>query len=154
VQDKKRTPGKLLNFLSFPVRLINEKVKNSDPDPEAANFTRRYLDLADKALHTNSEEPAKAAPSPINSRSHRLRLEPYDGSPAKDYRVHAGEIEVRLVATRGQDEAGWRRLSPEELSQHVRNNTIVAQWLQERLGWRKVLQKCSLAPDKKIPPAA
>ncbi len=34
------------------------------------------------------------------------------------------------------------RLTPEQLSIHVERNTVVAQWLERRLGWRRLLQAC------------
>jgi hypothetical protein len=34
------------------------------------------------------------------------------------------------------------RLTPQQLSTHVERNTVVAQWLERRLGWRRLLQAC------------
>jgi hypothetical protein len=78
--------------------------------------------------------------------SMRLRLESVDGSPAKEYRIEDGNVEVRTVdRDDGCDRRGggvWSRLTPEQLSIHVERNTVVAQWLERRLGWRHLLQAC------------
>jgi hypothetical protein len=78
--------------------------------------------------------------------STRLRFEPGDAAPAKEYRIEDGNVEVRTIDPEGVSvqRAGnvWRRLTPEQLSIHVESNTVVAQWLERRLGWRPLLQAC------------
>ena len=78
--------------------------------------------------------------------SMRLRLESGDGSPAKEYRIEDGKIEVRTLDPEGgsvrRTGSIWWRLTPEQLSIHVERNTVVAQWLEGRLGWRRLLQAC------------
>jgi hypothetical protein len=79
-----------------------------------------------------------------------LRLETADGSGCDEYRIQDGDIEVRRVRSAGEwsrferasrDE--WQRLTPRELSGHVHDNTVVAQWLRHRIGWRKLILKCA-----------
>jgi hypothetical protein len=76
----------------------------------------------------------------------QLRLESGDGSPAKEYRIEDGNVEVRTIDPAGgsdrRTETVWWRLTPEQLSIHVERNTVVAQWLERRLGWRRLLQAC------------
>jgi hypothetical protein len=79
----------------------------------------------------------------------RLRLESGNGSPAKEYRIEDGNVEVRMLDPEDRSDrsdlcAGtiWSRLTPEQLSIHVECNTVVAQWLERRLGWRRLLQAC------------
>jgi len=75
----------------------------------------------------------------------RLRLEAGDGSATKEYRIDDGKVEVRsLHSHSGYDpaESSWHRLTPQQLSTHVERNTVVAQWLERRLGWRRLLQAC------------
>jgi hypothetical protein len=76
----------------------------------------------------------------------RLRLESTDGSQAKEYRVKDGNVEVRTPGPEGRSdrhtEGVWWRLTPEQLSIHVERNSVVAQWLERRLGWRRLLQAC------------
>lgn len=76
----------------------------------------------------------------------RLRLESGDGSPAREYRIQDGSVEVRMLEPEGvplrRAESVWGRLTPEQLSIHVERNTVVAQWLKRRLGWRGLLQAC------------
>ena len=76
----------------------------------------------------------------------RLLLESGDGSPAKEYRIEDGNVEVRTLDPEGgsvrSTGRGWWRLTPEQLSIHVERNTVVAQWLERRLGWRRLLQAC------------
>ncbi len=78
--------------------------------------------------------------------SMRLRLESCDGSPAKEYRIEDGNVEVRTLDPEGRSVrrtgSVWWRLTPEQLSIHVERNTVVAQWLERRLGWRRLLQAC------------
>ena len=79
-------------------------------------------------------------------RSMRLLLESGDGSPAKEYRIEDGNVEVRTLDPEGgsvRNTGGvWWRLTPEQLSMHVERDTVVAQWLEHRLGWRRLLQAC------------
>lgn len=78
--------------------------------------------------------------------SMRLRLESVDDSPSKEYRIEDGSVEVRMLDPEdvSVQRAGsvWRRLTPEQLSIQVERNTVVAQWLERRLGWRRLLQSC------------
>jgi len=76
----------------------------------------------------------------------RLRLESVNGSPAKEYRIEQGNVEVRTLDPEGgsvrRGGSVWWRLTPEQLSIHVERDTVVAQWLERRLGWRRLLQAC------------
>ncbi len=78
--------------------------------------------------------------------SMRLRLESGDGSAAKEYRIEDGNVEGRTLDPEGGSHrrtgSVWWRLTPEQLSIHVERNTVVAQWLERRLGWRRLLQAC------------
>ena|SRR5580704_9376666 len=80
------------------------------------------------------------------SESMRLRFESSDGCWAKEYRIEDGRVEVRAADPRAasvQDSGNvWRRLTPKQLSVHVERNSVVAQWLTRRLGWRRLLQAC------------
>ena len=69
-------------------------------------------------------------------------LESMSHSSAKAYRIKAGMVEARVLDGRSDREDGWWRLSPEELSSHVRRNTGVANWLERNLGWRRLLRAC------------
>jgi hypothetical protein len=76
----------------------------------------------------------------------RLRLDAADGSATKEYRVDEGRVEVRSWQPhRGFDApaSSWHRVTPEQLSTHVERNTVVAQWLERRLGWRRLLLACA-----------
>ena len=75
----------------------------------------------------------------------RLRLESGDGSQAKEYRIEDGNVEVRTLDPESGSVRGtgvWWQLTPEQLSIHVKGNSVVAQWLERRLGWRRLLQAC------------
>ena len=74
-----------------------------------------------------------------------LRLEAAGGLAGEEYRISDGDVEVRKLhqTIEGTRRGGaWHRLTPGQLSTHVHRNTVVAQWLQRRLGWRRLLQKC------------
>jgi hypothetical protein len=75
-----------------------------------------------------------------------LRLESDNGSPAKEYRIEDGSVEMRMLDPEGVSlrRAGslWERLTPQQLSGHVDRNTVVAQWLERRLGRWRLLRAC------------
>jgi hypothetical protein len=71
-----------------------------------------------------------------------LRLEAPDGTAMEEYRIQDGAIEVRRLGDLGHDEAGWRRLTPAQLTDHVNRKTLLAQWLERRMGWRRLLRAC------------
>lgn len=71
----------------------------------------------------------------------RLRIESSDSSPATEYRIDSGSIQVRTL-TSGSGNGVWRTLTPFKLRGHVERNTVVAQWLQHRIGWRRLLLAC------------
>jgi len=60
----------------------------------------------------------------------------------KEYRVNQGRVEARALDCVSELENPWRQLSPEQLSSHVRRNTAVATWLEQILGWRRLLRAC------------
>jgi hypothetical protein len=82
-----------------------------------------------------------------------LRLEASNGSGVEEYRIYEDAVEVRTLRFGEEKDdlelAGeqvsneWQRLLPRDLSAHVRNNTVVAQWLKHRLGWRRLLRACT-----------
>jgi hypothetical protein len=82
-----------------------------------------------------------------------LRLEASNGSGVEEYRIYEDAVEVRKLRSGEEKDdlelAGeqvsneWQRLLPRDLSAHVRNNTVVAQWLKHRLGWRRLLRACT-----------
>lgn len=74
-----------------------------------------------------------------------LRLEAAGGLAGEEYRISDGDVEVRKLhqTIEGARRAGaWHQLTAGQLSAHVQRNTVVAQWLQRRLGWRRLLRKC------------
>lgn len=77
-----------------------------------------------------------------------LRLEVASG--AEEYRIWEGAVEVRTLARPSEqlfDEPlstyGWRRLDHDDLTRHVKDNTVVAQWLRHRIGWQRLVQLCT-----------
>lgn len=82
----------------------------------------------------------------MRSGSKRLRLERGDGSQVKEYRIENGIVEARTLDPNGQPDpqtgGDWQALTPDQLAVHVERNTVVAQWLQRRLGWRRLLWAC------------
>jgi len=69
-------------------------------------------------------------------------LESMSHSAPNQYRIKDGRVEARVVDGASEQENGWWRLSPEQLSNHVRRNTAVARWLERNLGWRRLLWAC------------
>ena len=75
----------------------------------------------------------------------RLRLEAQDGSQIEEYRIDGGRVEVRNLCFCGLDDSSdsnWHRVTQQQLRIHVERDTVVAQWLKRRLGWRPLLQAC------------
>ena len=75
----------------------------------------------------------------------RLRMESDNGSATREYRIDDGIVEVRSLSSATGCEAhagGWHRVTRQQLRTHVERNTPVAQWLERRLGWRRLLQAC------------
>jgi hypothetical protein len=75
----------------------------------------------------------------------KLRLEPGNGSRVEDYRIENGEVEMRSIDSEQGDESHrrWQRLTKEQLIAHVMGNTVVAQWLQRRMGVHSLLRTCA-----------
>ena len=71
----------------------------------------------------------------------RLRLESPARGAGEEYRIHDGQIQVRSLQQPEEDDE-WHRLTSYQLTDHVQRNTVVAQWLERRLGWRRLLQAC------------
>jgi len=71
-----------------------------------------------------------------------LRLETANGSAAEEYRIRNGSVELRQLSVDFGDEGDFRRLTAEELTARVRSNTVVAHWLERRLGWQRLLRAC------------
>lgn len=72
-----------------------------------------------------------------------LRLEAINGSGGEEYRIREGEVEFRPVEPSTNYDRDWQQLSAHELADHVQRNTVVAQWLRHRIGWRRLLLKCT-----------
>ena len=75
-----------------------------------------------------------------------LRIEGKSGG--EEYRICDDRVEVRKLRY-GRDldrHDSWQRLSHADLATHVRDNTVVAQWLRQRLGWRRLLRAC-ISPE-------
>ena len=76
--------------------------------------------------------------------SDRLRVEPSDGSPVRDYRILAGVVETRILDAAGKTDprtgSSWYPLSADQIAGHVRRNSVVAQWLLVSLGQSALVQ--------------
>jgi len=66
-----------------------------------------------------------------------LRLEAPDGSVTSEYHLCHGIVEVRRPP-----ESTWQQLTAQQLNDHVMRSSIVSQWLQARIGWRRLLRMC------------
>ena len=59
------------------------------------------------------------------------------GLPISDYRILGSDLEFRTLEPSGQSysdrRSQWRRLSTDEIALHFRLNTIVSQWLTDKL---------------------
>ena len=87
--------------------------------------------------------------TPTTPTSKRLRLEHDNGSPITEYSIEDGTVAVRTVDLNRKsdqdpdDESGWQQLTPEQLRFHVERHTVVAEWLEYRMGWRRLLHECT-----------
>ena len=72
----------------------------------------------------------------IPDMANQLRIESANGAPIADYRVFEGYVEVRalsfsrphLLETSGR----WKRLTPTEISAHVKLSPVLGYWLRSR----------------------
>ena len=78
-----------------------------------------------------------------------LRLEGNE-RVGEEYRIYDGHVEVRALIDSFDDDGSWHRVAPEELTMHVNRGTVLAQWLKQRLGWRKLLRACTPEQDLRI----
>ena len=69
----------------------------------------------------------------------QLRIESFDGA-CEEFRILDGNVEARQHKHDSPEHHEWHRLAPEQIADHVNRNTIVAQWLMRRLGWRQLLR--------------
>lgn len=69
--------------------------------------------------------------------SELLRLPSENGSPINEYRIQNGQIEFRSLDSTGKPfsitKGIWRVLDISELQLHFALDTVVAQWLMQRL---------------------
>ena len=79
----------------------------------------------------------------IMAESKRLRVESGERS-AREYRIVDGRVEVRTLDPERETgiECNWRQVTSDQLSAHVERNSVVAQWLERRMGWRNLLRAC------------
>jgi hypothetical protein len=77
----------------------------------------------------------------------RLRIESSYGSPATEYRINSGKVQVRTLASEDANDVWWT-LTPFKLRGHVERNTAVAEWLKHRIGWRRLLLACLAEEDR------
>lgn len=69
-------------------------------------------------------------------------LETANQSAVTQFRINTdGRIETRNLKY-GSGESTWKEASPAQLSSHVMKNTMVARWLEQNLGWRRLLRAC------------
>ena len=69
--------------------------------------------------------------------SELLRIPSENGSPINEYRIQNGQIEFRSLDATGKPfsitKGKWRVLDISELQLHFALDTVVAQWLMQRL---------------------
>lgn len=71
-----------------------------------------------------------------------FRLELSNGK-SEEYRIRDGKIETRCRQNESSEEDhDWRELTPEQVTDLVDRNSPVAQWLNRRMGWKKLLRAC------------
>lgn len=78
--------------------------------------------------------------------SNKLRIEPDIDSRTVEYRIEDGFVERRTVEPIGERSAApetWQRLTSEELTFHVMEETILARWLSHRMGFRWLIRACN-----------
>lgn len=93
-------------------------------------------------LGLNHSEGSNYEVEAMSAGTMHLLLEARNGSSAKEYRIEGGSVEVRTLGCESDHVRMWSPLTPEQLSSHVKRHTVVARWLQHRLGWRRLLRAC------------
>jgi exonuclease I len=74
-----------------------------------------------------------------------LRIESINGSPVNDYRISGGRVQVRVLDPYGHEyrgsESRWRMLDANDIQLHYALDTVVARWLDERIGRNDFVEK-------------
>ena len=79
----------------------------------------------------------------------RLRIDPGNGSPAVDYRIEDGFVESRTLETDSTKrstlaiEKQWQRLTPEQLTSRLMDDTVLLRWLRHRMGVYRLIRACN-----------
>jgi hypothetical protein len=71
---------------------------------------------------------------------HTQLLESANLPATKEYRMHDGKIEARMLGAGSGQKRESTNVSSEELSSHVMCDEAVAHWLERNLGWRRLLR--------------
>ena len=112
-------------------------------------------------MFAKSSVPSSSNPKNANNNTdadrrpawNKLRVDPGDGSPVEDYRIENGHVEMRVLDFGLDSDAHrqWRRLTREQLISHVMSNTLLAQWLQRRMGVHPLIRACAPpAPPEQV----
>jgi hypothetical protein len=83
----------------------------------------------------------------------RLRIDPGDGSPIAEYRIGNGWVEGRTLGTAEcgtTTDQRWQRLTPEQLTSHVMEGTVVARWLRKRMGLHSLVRACTSSANNEV----
>ena len=104
--------------------------------------------MSAKSSVTSTFNPKNAENNNIDTNRrpawNKLRVDPGDGSPVEDYRIENGHVEMRVLDFGlDSDCRQWRRLTREQLISHVMSNTLLAQWLQRRMGVHPLIRACA-----------
>jgi hypothetical protein len=66
-----------------------------------------------------------------------------------EYRINGGKVESRVLDFGRKRQTAWTEVSAAQLSSHVKRNTNIARWLEQNLGWRRLLRACvGLGPNE------
>jgi len=111
-------------------------------------------------MFAKSSVPSRFNPKNANNNTdadrrpawNKLRVDPGDGSPVEDYRIENRHVEMRVLDFGlNSDRRQWRRLTREQLISHVMSNTLLAQWLQRRMGVHPLIRACAPpAPPEQV----
>lgn len=75
----------------------------------------------------------------------KLRIDPNDGTAVEEYRIENDGVERRILSASGcpSVDSRWQRLLPEQLASHIMASTVVAHWLERRMGIHGLIRACN-----------
>jgi hypothetical protein len=135
-----RTLPSILSLIGFTLATASVQTRVAHTLSEAQIYMIFLITCALAKVRSMWSLAEKRGLGPMATLPMHFRLEAADW--IEEYRIHNGDVEVRQLQYPIEEDRVWYRLTAEDLKGHVDRNTVVAQWLKHRMGWRPLLRAC------------